>query len=185
MEDRTLLSTLSVTSFLDNDSPGTLRYEVAIANPGDTINFAASTNGKTIVVNNSSIEINKALDIEGNGAGKTTISGGGSTQLFLVDAGDSGPITIGKLTLTDGQSDSGGAITETSVSVLTLNSDTVSFNTANGNSVSSGQGGGVFVDIGSAARGQQFHFLQQHRKRLDRSGLRRRDLQRGDAHGDR
>jgi hypothetical protein len=50
LEDRTVPSTLTVTSPLDNGAPGTLRSVVASAAPGDTVVFAKKLDGKTITL---------------------------------------------------------------------------------------------------------------------------------------
>src|SRR6185436_20903526 len=48
LEDRSLPSTLTVTSFADDGSSGTLRSAIAVANSGDTIQFANQLKGHTI-----------------------------------------------------------------------------------------------------------------------------------------
>src|SRR5215469_15708028 len=50
LEDRTVLSTLTVTSSADDGTSGTLRAVLAAANPGDTVSFAPSLNKQTITL---------------------------------------------------------------------------------------------------------------------------------------
>jgi len=82
LEDRCVPSTLTVTNNLDSGiyppSPGSLRYEIAVAQSGDTIVFSQSLKGQTITLNGSELYINKSLDIEGLGAKYLAISGRGS-----------------------------------------------------------------------------------------------------------
>src|SRR5262245_27763170 len=49
LEDRTLLSTLTVLNTADSGA-GSLREAIATANSGDTIDFAHKLSGKTIVL---------------------------------------------------------------------------------------------------------------------------------------
>src|SRR5258708_9764484 len=54
LEDRTLLSTFTVTNTLDDGSAGSLRDAVRLANMGsggDKIDFAAELSGQTVHVN--------------------------------------------------------------------------------------------------------------------------------------
>jgi hypothetical protein len=74
LEDRWLPSTLTVTSTADSGA-GSLRANIAAANPGDTINFASSLNGQTIQLSSGELDITKNLTIQGPGAGLLTISG--------------------------------------------------------------------------------------------------------------
>src|SRR5262245_58794306 len=84
LDARCLLSTLTVTSNLDDDglvSPGdgTLRGEIAAANSGDTIVFAPTLDGQVIRLGNGyyhdQLEININLTIQGPGSGLLTIYG--------------------------------------------------------------------------------------------------------------
>jgi hypothetical protein len=90
LEDRWLPSTLTVLNNLDSGA-GSLRAGIAAANPGDTINFAPSLNGQTIILTSGELSINKNLTIQGPGAGQLTISstvngqGVYGSRLFEVD----------------------------------------------------------------------------------------------------
>src|SRR6266567_7292294 len=61
LEDRYVLSTLTVSSVLDDGSAGTLRAQVAAAAAGDTIAFDPSLSGQTITLGQGEIVINKSL----------------------------------------------------------------------------------------------------------------------------
>jgi hypothetical protein len=105
LEERRVLSTLTVTSNLDGNYFGMLRGEIAAAQPGDTIVFDPSLNGQTISLAGSQLEINKNLTIQGPGAGLLAISGQGymGSRVFQVDAGTN--VTISGLTIEDGSGD--------------------------------------------------------------------------------
>ena len=94
-----------VRSTADSGSE-TLRQGILDAAPGDLIRFSSDLNGQTILLN-SPILINKQLIIAGNGSDKTTISGQGKTQVFIVDA-PSETVKIQSLTLLQGYSTARG-----------------------------------------------------------------------------
>src|SRR5262249_44775956 len=83
MEDRTLLSTLTVTNNQDS-GPGSLRAEIAAAASGDKIRFSHKLDGQTITLSSGELTIDKSLDIKGPGAGLLTVSGGGNSRVFDV-----------------------------------------------------------------------------------------------------
>jgi hypothetical protein len=95
--------TLTVTNTGDSGS-GSLRYEIAAANPGDTINFAPTLDGHTIwLYSGNELDINKNLTIQGPGAGLLTISANTNTtssRIFEVDHGDM--VTLSGMTLEGG-----------------------------------------------------------------------------------
>src|SRR5262245_36086056 len=66
LEDRQLLSTLTVTSAADH-GPGTLRRAIVSAKSGDTIHFSPSLNGQTIGLTSGELKITKSLNIQGPG----------------------------------------------------------------------------------------------------------------------
>ena len=86
VEPRCLLSTLTVTDAADAGK-GTLRAEVALAQPGDTIQFAKALDGRTITLTSGPIALNQSVNIVGPGASKLTISSGGNGRAFLETAG--------------------------------------------------------------------------------------------------
>jgi hypothetical protein len=101
LEDRTVPSTLTVTSPLDDGSSGTLRSKLAAAAPGDTIQFANQLRDQTLILN-SQLAIGKNLNIDGLGADKLTISGGGTTRVFNI-SGASTTVTLANLTIANGR----------------------------------------------------------------------------------
>jgi hypothetical protein len=74
---------------LGDSGPGSLRYEIAAANPGNTINFAPSLDGHTITLTSGELDINKNLTIQGPGAGLLTITSPGMNTSTLYNYGSS------------------------------------------------------------------------------------------------
>ena len=98
LEARALLSTLFVTN--DNDSgTGSLRYELGAASAGDTIKFAPKADG-TITLTSGPLVVATSVDIQGPGADRVTVSGGGTSEVFDVEGGVTA--TISGLTVADG-----------------------------------------------------------------------------------
>ncbi len=131
LEDRTLLSTFTVTDNSDNPTdPGSLRYAILHEPSGTTINFA-STLTSPITLTNGVLDITTNLDIEGPGAGKLTISGNKNVLrnliggVFEVAGGVSA--TIGGLTIANGQAVGGGGGIYNS-GTLTVDDSTLSSN---------------------------------------------------------
>ena len=140
MEDRTLLSTLTVTNNHDSGT-GSLRAAIAAAASGDTIDFAPSLDGQTIRLTSGELDINTSLDIEGPGAGLLTVSGGGNSRVFDVTTSGVSD-TIAGLTITGGVAEQGGGILVQG-GALTLTDDVVSNNQAvaiNAGDVGAGRG---------------------------------------------
>lgn len=101
-----------------NDSgAGSLRGEVAAANPGDTITFDQAVTG-SIVLTSGQIVIDKNLTINGRDATTLTIDGNGSSRIFTVDAGVT--VSISRLTLENGSAGAfgGGAIRNSGTLIL-------------------------------------------------------------------
>src|SRR5207302_1486338 len=109
LEDRKLLSTLTVTNTLDSGK-GSLRAEIAAAQPGDTIRFAGKLTNQTITLTSGELVINKSLDIEGPSAGRLTVSGNNASRVFDIQGGVT--VTLAGLTIANGQvaDDLGGGI---------------------------------------------------------------------------
>jgi hypothetical protein len=110
LEGRQVLSTLTVTSSLDDGTlpgDGTLRGEIEAAQSGDTIVFAPSLDGRTIVLGLAQLEINKNLTIQGPGAGQLYIGGNGA-RVFQVDANTN--VTISGLTIEGGNGEKLGTL---------------------------------------------------------------------------
>ena len=141
LEVRALLSTLVVTN-TDDSGPGSLRNAITDAPSGSTIQFANSLKGGTITLTSGVVSINQNLNIDGPGAGKLAVSGGGESQVF--DIGSGALVTISGLTITDGLSavtGVGGGIVN--AGNLTLDGTDVTNNQAAGFSAS---GGGIEND---------------------------------------
>ena len=134
-------TTLHVTTTNDTGG-GSLRDQVAAANPGDTIVFDVTG---TITLTSGEIAFDKNLTISGPGATALTLSGNNASRVFHV-TGDSA-VTISGLTFIDGASTSneigGGAIA--SEGPLTLDSDAFHDNTADFGGSSGDDGGAVYV----------------------------------------
>src|SRR5215471_21562118 len=73
LEDRTVLSTLTVLNTLDSGA-GSLRDVIAHAKDGDTIVFAPGLAGQTITLTSDQLTIRNSLSIEGPGAGLLAVS---------------------------------------------------------------------------------------------------------------
>ena len=99
LEDRTVLSTLTVLNNLDSGA-GSLRAAIKHASSGDTIIFAPSLDGQTITLTSDQLAINKSLDIEGPGPSLLAVSGHDTNRIFDVSGGVT--VTIAGLTLTHG-----------------------------------------------------------------------------------
>jgi parallel beta-helix repeat protein len=180
LEDRCVPSTLTVTNNLDNIynvSPGSLRYEINVAQSGDTIVFANSLKGQTITLSGEELWINKNLNIEGLGANYLAISGGNNSRVFeiagaqvtlsglTIEGGDGQP-TSGGTTFPPYEGDGGGILNG---GALALGNCTVTGNhsggfgggiynfgtlTVSGSTVTSNSasfGGGIYNDVGSTA----------------------------------
>jgi uncharacterized protein (TIGR03118 family) len=101
LEDRTVPSTLTVTSAAADGSAGTLRAALAAAGSGDTINFAPSLDGQTITLIGGELAIAESLDIEGPGAALLTLSGNKASRVFDI-SGSTTSVTIAGLTIANG-----------------------------------------------------------------------------------
>jgi hypothetical protein len=117
LEDRTVPSTLTVTSAADSGT-GSLRAEIAAAHSGDTIRFAPSLAGQTITLTRGELAITKNLDIEGLGTSKLAVSGNNASRVF--DVGNNATAIIAGLTITGGLADHGGGILNEAGANLTL-----------------------------------------------------------------
>ena len=142
LEGRDVPSTLTVTTNLDSGA-GSLRAEIAAANPGDSINFASSLSNQTIKLTSGQLVINKSLTIQGPGAGQLSVSGGNTSRVFEVFGANTNVMLSG-LTITQGNgrgnldSGEGGGILNTNSSTLTISGCTLSNNRA------TDYGGGIY-----------------------------------------
>jgi hypothetical protein len=146
-----LPSVLTVTTLFDNGSTGSLRYKVAHASNGDTIQFAGGLHG-TITLN-SEVPISASVTIDGPGANQLSISGNDASRIF--DISGSANVSISGLTLTDGLATAGGGILLDGSAALSISNCTLAGNEAFGSLSGSvtapdGDGGGI-EDNSSAA----------------------------------
>jgi hypothetical protein len=154
LEDRRLLSTLTVTSAADSapaDSPDvhTLRWAVDQANAATTassIEIELGTSPATITLLEGQLELDNpayATTIyDGPGERAVTISGNGASRVFQIDGGVTA--SISGLLITGGSAYSGGGLANFGGN-LTLANCTLSGNSATG---TYGFGGGVYSDGG-------------------------------------
>jgi fibronectin-binding autotransporter adhesin len=137
LEDRRVLSTLTVTSALDNFSPGTLRSQIAQANldadngVSDRIVFDDHQMGTDTITLTQGVlaysgSVGATLDIDGGGT--ITIDGDHASTVFAVAS--SATAGLSGLTITGGKADflGGGAIHNQGT--LTVSGDFISGNTA-------------------------------------------------------
>src|SRR5262245_30437143 len=149
LEDRTVLSTFTVTN-LNDAGAGSLRQAILDANAmagADTILFQPGLKG-TITLTGGQLTVTGPTTISGPGAGMLTISGNNASRIFLVDDGNPATVenvAISGLTLTRGKVtgnfQQGGAI-QVANEDLTLSDMVITGNTAEGQVTA---GGGVAV----------------------------------------
>ena len=97
-------ATLTVTNTNDSGA-GSLRAQIAAANPGDTIQFNAALSGQTITLTSGEIVFSKNLTIDGSTlANSLTISGNENSRIFYITAGT---VNITGLRFIDGASNDG------------------------------------------------------------------------------
>jgi parallel beta-helix repeat protein len=147
LEERCVPATLTVTNLLDSGS-GSLRAQVAAANPGDIINFARGLSG-TIVLTSGEIAFSKSLTIQGPGAGVISIDGNNASRIFdIAYAPSSSTVTISGLTLKNGNTTLGGGSSGGGAIFAAANGSNVNLTVADSvlsGNTSSGLGGGLSV----------------------------------------
>ncbi|MBN1889605.1 MAG: DUF11 domain-containing protein [Thermoflexales bacterium] len=118
-------SSMLVTNTVDHVSsqpePGTLRQAVAEVCPGGQIDFAL-TYPAAITLTGGELLIDKALSLNGPGAGQLAISGGGASRVFKIDRpGGAGQIAVSLsgITIRDGSANEGGGMWSDENPVLT------------------------------------------------------------------
>jgi RTX calcium-binding nonapeptide repeat (4 copies) len=81
-----------------------LREAIALSNGGDSINFASSLTGGTIILTQGDLVIDKGLTITGLGADQLTISGNNVSRVFKIDDGQNSAskVVIDGLTIANG-----------------------------------------------------------------------------------
>jgi hypothetical protein len=147
LEDRCLPSTLYVTSPLDDGSKGTLRYDIAHAQSGDTIVMSPSLTAP-IVLTQGELLLKKNLTIEGQANQPETISGNHNSRVFEVAAKVSVTLTGLDITGGNGVANPSGSSGNDGHGggVLNFGTLTVNNSTLSGNSVShqDGEGGAIY-----------------------------------------
>jgi uncharacterized repeat protein (TIGR01451 family) len=143
LEERTLLSVLTVTNLNDSASfkpgDGSLRGEIAAAAPNDTIEFGSNLAGDTITLDGNWLELTKNVTITAPAAG-ITINGNGQSNVLFVERGITASLT--GITITNGySSDDGGGISNDGN--LTLTNCTVT------NNLAQQDGGAILNKLGS------------------------------------
>jgi len=125
--------TLTVSN-TNNDGPGSLRELINNAADGDLITFSPDLVNLSIVLN-TPIAINRNLTVTGPGADLLQIDGAGANQLFQIRNG--AQVKLSGLSFVNGNSTSGGAISNSENSLLSIED---SFFTAN---FASSRGGAI------------------------------------------
>jgi predicted outer membrane repeat protein len=132
LEDRYVPSRLFVTSNADNGAAGTLRWAVQQATKNDIVEIDTT---QTIVLTQGQIVVRKDLTIEAAKNTTATVSGGFTSNIFVVQAS----VTLNHLDLINSN---GGAVFD-ELSNLTVNNCSFSGNTAG-----AGTSGGAIADEG-------------------------------------
>jgi hypothetical protein len=151
MEDRCLLSTLTVTSARDSGA-GSLRQAIRDAHSGDTIGFDKSLRDQIVTLTGGDLVIDKDLEIDGLGEGVMAVSGESSGRVFHVTVG--ARVTIKDLAVINGRASLGGGILNEG-GRLTLEGVLLQGNQAVGDGVVDGQvapgRGGAVASVGAGA----------------------------------
>ncbi len=147
-------ATDTVTNSLDS-GPGSLRDVVASASAGDSIVFAATTNGVPIVLASGEISFSKSLYIIGNGPTTTTINGSAMGRIFNIS--NAGTSSLENLGLSNGNATIGGAVLS-SMTTLDIVNCRLNNNTATGPMATDG-GGALYVIDGTVSVDSSEFFL--------------------------
>jgi len=148
LEDRLTPSTLTVTNLLDTgvSGDGSLRGEIAAAQPGDTINFQSGLSG-TLTLTGGELLLSNDLTIDGPGASSLTLSGNSASRVFEITGSTN--VTLDSLTIANGQADMGAGIDN--AGSLTLSNCTLTNNQAVTPAPSGFvAGGGIFNQAGAS-----------------------------------
>lgn len=147
LEERTLLSTITVTTSLEHeDGKLSLREAIDQANAAsdfDEIVFSSSLAGQPIDLTLGQLTITQTVSITGLGAQKTVIDAQDASRVFdiTITAGD---VTLSDLTVTGGKTNaagqSGGGVRSLSTGTLKIEKASIAGNTTLG---TSSDGGGL------------------------------------------
>jgi hypothetical protein len=132
---------LTVTNNLDDSSPGSLRYVIAVAGNGDTVVFGTALNGQTITLTGGPLLLNKNLTIAGPGAGLLTVSGNQASRVFEVASGAT--VALSGLTIANGFASASGGVTTPDTGGGIFNSGTLTINNSTLAGNSADKGGGI------------------------------------------
>jgi predicted outer membrane repeat protein len=134
----------TVVSRTGDSGVGSLRQTIEEASPVDTITFANTLSGQTIILTTGQITMSKDLTVDASAlAGGITLDGNANSRIFEFAPGTTSALT--GFTLTNGEvsgaspDNQGGAIYISETANLTLTDITVSNNTAI-------EGGGIYND---------------------------------------
>jgi N-acetylneuraminic acid mutarotase len=131
-------ATLTVTNNA-NSGAGSLRDTIAAATSGDTITFAASLAGQTIVLTTGEILLNKNLTIDGSAlTNRILLNGNHASRIFNVQTNKT--VLLNQLIITNALYSAAGGF---GGGIYTEGFLTVSNCTLTGNSASSGGGGAI------------------------------------------
>ncbi len=147
LEGRALLSTLTVLNNADSGS-GSLRAEIAASRGGDTIVFSHKLDGQTITLTSGELIVNKDLNIDGPGAQRLAVSGGGASRVFDISGGAT--VTLSGLTITGGSADMGGGILNEAGATLDIIQATLTDNQALGGASGNADGGAIENEAGAS-----------------------------------
>lgn len=131
---------------------GSLRATIAAAATiGDTIDFSSKLKVQTINLTSGPLTLGVNLTIDGLGANKLTVKGGGTEGVFVVSAGVTA--TIENLTIANGLAVQGAGIDN--FGTLTVSQRTLTGNTAVGGSgdcttPDAASGGGIANEVGAS-----------------------------------
>ncbi|MBI1917437.1 MAG: right-handed parallel beta-helix repeat-containing protein [Planctomycetes bacterium] len=155
LEDRTVLSTLQVTSVGDSGT-GTLRQAIQSAVNGDTIAFDPTVFATPQTISlTSQLSVTKDLTILGPGAKNLTVSGKSGVRVFLISAVNA---TLDGLTISNavlGSLQDGGGIRYSGSGTLSVQNCAITNNSANSAGGIYNAGGGTIQVVSSTLSGNQ------------------------------
>ena len=157
------LPTVRTVTTVNDDGPGSLRQAIAIAAPGDVVNFAL--NLPATIVLSDTLVISQDLSVVGPGPDKLTVmrSGANKTPSFRVFDVEAGVVAIAGMTIRNGSAFSGtnlhdnlgggilnrGNLTVSNCVITGNSAPTTDWGANASPSVSVGFGAGIFSDKGS------------------------------------
>lgn len=134
------ISALTVTNTND-DGPGSLREAIALAAPGETIEFSLSGCPCTIALTSGQLTVDKSLAIIGPKFAQLTISGTNSSRVFLIQQSplpDAVAVTLERLRITGGRTPTSGG------GIFSVNANLTIRNSVIAGNVAGSDGGGIY-----------------------------------------